>query len=498
MVSKDNFLVVLECTKSIEFGIDCISYNTGPKFKGISVIPSGLHFAYFSVGSSPRQGFFFHVATGDIVVRSWSSVDEEISSRNILSLESTRSLLDAILRGDLNENLGPYPMSELSTWINLSLFINESVLKNADCGLETPIIAGSVEDIVENYSLFRRNNHQSSPSQELRPYFPNMGRVPRFVNITKTFSELRDEIDCNENLQLRSSLKTALYRDKSSLIDRLIKQDYQDSWETMLGEFQLAFILFLFLFSQPALEQWKLLMSIICDSESFLTSNSQFSCAFIRILFSQLNYVPSEFFEDEISRDNVIRSSLSAIFIAFRGHSIKNTEIEENLKRLYAFVNDRFALFSRQNLPFNAQHSMVSGHNSDLISFREYYQRDTNEDMINLIENEVPTICNESMEENSWNGIESNEIAIDKAMDSVSAEESHSCVTSDDKFSWRYPKLFECMKASNGNEDMIMTAVRILDMYDPMPNLGDLSAENVKIIHELVSECLMFLQFECK
>ncbi len=59
-------LIVLDMPVGTEFGIDYNSWNTGPKFRGVKMVPPGLHFVYFrAVGhgdaarqTGPRTGTF--------------------------------------------------------------------------------------------------------------------------------------------------------------------------------------------------------------------------------------------------------------------------------------------------------------------------------------------------------------------------------------------------------------------------------------------------------
>ena len=60
-------LILLNVPTGTEIGIDMQSWRTGPQFQGIKMIPSGLHFIYFSAVSKegsigPRTGFFHHFA----------------------------------------------------------------------------------------------------------------------------------------------------------------------------------------------------------------------------------------------------------------------------------------------------------------------------------------------------------------------------------------------------------------------------------------------------
>jgi len=63
MSASNSFVIVPDAPVGLEFGIDCISYELGVKFKGISLVPTGLHFIYHNVGFGMRQGFFLRVTS---------------------------------------------------------------------------------------------------------------------------------------------------------------------------------------------------------------------------------------------------------------------------------------------------------------------------------------------------------------------------------------------------------------------------------------------------
>ena len=84
LFERGGFLVLFDVPVGTEFGIDYNSWDVGPKFKGIKMIPPGFHFVFFSsVNSngqhSPRSGMFLFVQEKDLIVRMWSEKDEELS-----------------------------------------------------------------------------------------------------------------------------------------------------------------------------------------------------------------------------------------------------------------------------------------------------------------------------------------------------------------------------------------------------------------------------------
>ena len=78
-------LYICDAPPNLDFGIDCMNYETGPNFRGLSMIPPGLHFVYFSTGLGSRQGFSIQCEENDFIVRSWDTQNEEISADNVLS-----------------------------------------------------------------------------------------------------------------------------------------------------------------------------------------------------------------------------------------------------------------------------------------------------------------------------------------------------------------------------------------------------------------------------
>lgn len=102
--------------------------------------------------------------------------------------------------------------------------------------------------------------------------------------------------------------------DKSQFLEMLLQVAYEGRWEELLGELQLAFLLFLNLYSFPALNQWKKFVDLLCRAEGAVAQRPDLFVAFIRILHTQLNAVPSDFFENELSKHNFLAPAFSSLF----------------------------------------------------------------------------------------------------------------------------------------------------------------------------------------
>ena len=57
-------LLFLGVPEGTELGIDYNVWETGPRFKGLSGVPCGMHFIYYSTGTF-RSGFFLNIITDD-------------------------------------------------------------------------------------------------------------------------------------------------------------------------------------------------------------------------------------------------------------------------------------------------------------------------------------------------------------------------------------------------------------------------------------------------
>lgn len=126
-------VVILNMPKGTEFGIDYNSWEVGPKFRGVKMIPPGIHFLHYSsvdkanpreVG--PRMGFFLNLQQRGLKVLRWDAAREEVdlSPAPEAEVEAMRANLQ-----ELDQFLGPYPYTTLKKWISLTNFISEATVE---------------------------------------------------------------------------------------------------------------------------------------------------------------------------------------------------------------------------------------------------------------------------------------------------------------------------------------------------------------------------------
>jgi len=337
------------------------------------------------------------INNGDIIVKCWDPTTEEISLTKNLPEGSMNALISAILNGELDTQLGPYPLSQHHLWQNNSNLLNLSILKRADIPLGTLIYPGDADDL------------QSLPKHlvtELKPYFPDIARIAKFSNISEIEQKILKGIRNNPNNNVTSL--TCFYLDKSGILEGLIDTNHRHSWEESLGELQLSFILFLLLYSNKALNYWKEALSLICQSEKYLLENIPFTITFLRILYEQLNFTPVVFFETELSSQNFLRPAFSSLFSILNSNSLPSTLLEHK-KRLLTFIQKKFNLFEESDV-------------SEILIESPGRILQTEEEYFNLIDEDKPVIVMET-------AIEGVETDVDKNSHSSNNNTSDSIIT---------------------------------------------------------------------
>ena len=458
-------LIIPDVPLGLDFGINCLSFETGPKFAGMSMIPKGLHFIYHSTGMASRQGFFWRAGGNEVAVCRWDSFEELIHPRESISDEARVLLIQQLKRGDLNNNLGAYPVAEHHIWLNLSCFIYDSVLSRANCPVGEIIYPSEAQDlatlnIVGSSGTSSRKNKVDDASTAESKSFQLQGNFAQFVNILAAEVRMTDEIR-RADLDSRAKDLTSLYIDKSLILEHLVATEYNMSWENILGELQLSFMLFLLIFCYDALDHWKKLVDTICRSENALISKPDFAVAFMRILYEQLNFAPTDFFVNELSKDNFLRPAVSSLFENLKQpRGVLKSSVVEHRNRLLNFFQKKFNLFDDSEGDFN-------------VNMRNLNMK-MNTDKYNLVDEDRPMILGidemeafehrtlNNNEESDSNHAEPQEIIVDDNTDVSGDKENMTPAQIEiQMFCWRYPDLHDSMRADL-NEDMEMAAVRIL------------------------------------
>jgi len=285
------FLLIQDLPVGTEIGIDMKSWDIGPKFLGIKMIPPGLHFVYYSPknvrdGSlAPRRGFFHHFESKQVVVKKYDKVTEELISK--VDEEEIKRVSDNLKH--IDSNLGPYPFESWKKWVSLSSRINNASLKRLLPKMD-PTISSSTEIL------------ESDGIKGLDDTSKDLGLCINFTIMSKT----KHPPNCTPNeltkYNLDSSYQLGLFLDQHENI------------EEVLVELQFSFLCFLVGQNYESFCHWKRIVDMLCGCFESLLKYPQLFINFISDMHFQMQEVPEDFFVDIISSNNFLVTSLTNLF----------------------------------------------------------------------------------------------------------------------------------------------------------------------------------------
>ena len=258
-------LVLLNLPPKSVFGIDTNSWEVGDKFKGVKMIPPGVHFIFCqSIDkegcTGPVVGFFHVFKQKEFLVKEWDVKCEIFSMGecSALDLSSIKSNLH-----QLQPCLAPFPFDNLKTWVSLSNHVSRVLLEKLGIS-ERPFSAFNVAEVADG---------------EVKEGSITFSRIPG-----PSVSKGATPLDI-----------TRAYLDQSSILIDCLKTNYENNYTTLLGEIQCSFLLFVYGHVYEGFEQWRRLVELLCSCDQALTTNTELYHQFISILNFQLNTIPLEF-----------------------------------------------------------------------------------------------------------------------------------------------------------------------------------------------------------
>jgi len=307
------FFILKDLPEGTEFGIDMNSWNTGPKFLGVKMIPAGLHFIYYSPVNSkngcqaPRRGFFHNFSPGQIVIRKFDAATEELIEDDVGEQpERVHSNLK-----NIDGNLGAYPFESWKKWVALSNRIStKSVTRlQPKCG---PVITSSTEVTVDS-----QDNIEGLPVSTA-----DSGTC---MNYTKVSRRRYPAGACPADItrySMDSSYQLSLFLDNHPSI------------EEVLVELQFSFLCFLVAQNFDSFTQWKQIVAMLCGCGEALLKYPQLFINFISDMHFQMQEVPEDFFVDIVSCNNFLVSSLTDLFANIKEHPDEEALVQLKTKAI--------------------------------------------------------------------------------------------------------------------------------------------------------------------
>ena len=324
------FLLLLDVPEGTEFGIDWNSWTTGSKFKGVKMIPPGIHFAFYSAVSkydgspAPRTSFFHLFKSQEIVVKRWNAKNEELvdEEKTAEELESIKTRLQ-----DLDKNLAPYPYETLKKWVSMSNNISIEVVKR--CSPENKIIHSVLELMPEMQREGDASSTQTLDKDGLPSMKPNPHSVIRFTNIPDKWypaGATPQEISTHS-------------MDSSYILCQLL-QTYHQPFD-ILGELQYAFVCFILGQVFDAFESWKRLVRVLCSCESTIQDHIELFKSLIGVLYHQINEIPQDFFVDIVTSNNFLVTTLTILFASIE-QSCFDEQLQGRAKQFRKYLTKKF------------------------------------------------------------------------------------------------------------------------------------------------------------
>ncbi|KAF2592987.1 hypothetical protein F2Q70_00044989 [Brassica cretica] len=275
LVKHGATLLFLDVPQHTLIGIDTQAIGTA--FKGIKMIPPGIHFVFYSSSTrdgkefSPTIGFFVDVSPSQVIVRKWNQQDEWLAK---LSEEEEERYSQAVKSLEFDKHLGPYNLSQYGAWKHLSNYITKDVIEKFEpVGGEITVIYESailkggpkteMERALDEQMKKSKSGAASSTTEQPkgnRFYYTSIPRIIKHKGISG--QEL-----------------TSLNLDKTQLLESVLSKEYKDSEDLLLGELQFSFVAFLMGQSLESFMQWKSLVSLLlgCTEAPFQTRSELFT-----------------------------------------------------------------------------------------------------------------------------------------------------------------------------------------------------------------------------
>lgn len=258
----------------------------------------------------PRHGFIL-LSKDDawIDVHRYDPLTEEVSSESVDN--ATCCNLEATIRQNQlgSPRVIPYTFllsdKEREEWKQATCFIEASLLlkrkvSHGDKIVSGGFVADNAQDVNQEVAAIVDGRHFSFPP------IPVLGETPLRHTGTKRFLS-----------KLSASQRTiTLMEGPSAALLHVIETYYDNDWNELLGDIQLAFVLFLNMHCLSSLEHWRDLVTMLSLAITKATAETykELFTNFATLLQLQMKYMDKEFFDDtDFSDGNFFLSAITRL-----------------------------------------------------------------------------------------------------------------------------------------------------------------------------------------
>ncbi|KAJ2665570.1 hypothetical protein IWW48_000021 [Coemansia sp. RSA 1200] len=365
-------LVVLDAPTGIEFGIDLETWETGPLFSGLKMVPAGIHYIHYRAVDNKERGngggnrgegrmgmqcgFFHDFTQGEVAVRRWDPQTEQL-----VVMAAPAADREEWLRS-LDPRLGAYPVDGAvgsggyERWKRLTSHVAPALLSRI-----LPSPNGCFSSATG--SAYEDEEMEAARKRLAKEYKKDSGGGSEGVG-GGPFMEPTSTVDDNDRfgftaIDVRHSfprnaepaVMTRYSVDKTWLLRSLLHSLWNDDVGQLLGELQISFLVILVGQNFSGLEHWKRLMHVVLGSSSALEDPGLVETVVapaLGILRCQLDECPAEFVtlvleQDSDGHDGFVATLLSAFVLNLYECPQENARLEAIVDDLRRFLRDRFS-----------------------------------------------------------------------------------------------------------------------------------------------------------
>uniref|UniRef100_A0A6B2L7F2 AAR2 splicing factor homolog n=1 Tax=Arcella intermedia TaxID=1963864 RepID=A0A6B2L7F2_9EUKA len=306
----------------LHLGIDNNEWIIDVNFKGLKLIPPGIHFIYYGLSPphggqrNPRKSFWVKLDLRQVEIQDWDPLTEQFEITKETP-EQVERLVLGVRNFDFDRHLGAYPLEKFPKWRAFTSHLTEGTLAKLQPQEAAPL--PPKEDQFQ--SKYREGiPHLNNDSETSLPYT----NIPE-----RTLAPNTSPQDI-----------TKLNFDKSYVLLELFRTDFNNDPQLFLGEFEYAFLMFSLGECYESFEQWKKMLRLVCQCETAISEKMSFFVEFVKVVNIQVAEIPNDFFEDIVTANNFLMASLKEFVASCEG--IVNKVLQKELKKLEKMVEEKF------------------------------------------------------------------------------------------------------------------------------------------------------------
>ncbi|EGC33449.1 hypothetical protein DICPUDRAFT_80783 [Dictyostelium purpureum] len=375
--AKYGTLLCLDVPEGSTIGIDNKIWTSGPMFKGVKMIPPGVHM--FHCTASNEYGDSIMVSSsfiwvkeiqhndnqvdmeerlkpsGQVFIKRWNAENEDFYPNNEISEQEKDSFTLGVRNFEFDKNLAPYPFdgSEIQ-WKRLTSHITEKLLKkilpisgiiNGDsCSYDQQKSNDSsrkekqllddldvkLKEFNEKRNINKKNinSNNNNNNNNGNNSISNWG-IPYFSKIPKN-PKLLDKESLNNTVSISNLTKWNL--DKSQALEYMLNKYYKNDEMEILGEIEFSFVLFVFGMAWLGFQQWKDLTTLFLQCDEMVIKRPLLFTEFFKVLKNQLEEAPEDMFQSDISNRVFIKPLLKQFIEACYNPETTNLETMDQVQ----------------------------------------------------------------------------------------------------------------------------------------------------------------------